>query len=92
MGESDTERRIHVKRLRFFLILGGTGCRITDMSDSAASRKRAHIACTEHIPDQTVRLEHGELAVIACRDTGCILPTMLEQLQRIINQLVDWCL
>ena len=80
MGESDAERRIYIKGLSFFLVLGRTGSRITDMPDTAASRKCAHVARTENIPDQTVRLEHGELAVIACCDTGCILPAMLEQL------------
>ena len=89
MGECNAERGIDVKRLRFLLVLGGTGCRITDMADSAGSRESAHVTGTENVPDQTVRLEHGEFAVIAGCDTCSILTTMLQELQCIVNQLVD---
>ena len=60
------------------------------MADTARSRQGSHVACAENIPDQTVRLEHGEFAVIAGSDTGSVLTAMLQKLQCIVNQLVDW--
>lgn len=92
VGKRDAERCIHIEWLCFFFILGRTGCRVTDMADTAVSGQRAHIPGTENVSDQTVCLEHRELAVTAGGNTGSVLTAMLQKLQCIIDQLVDRCL
>lgn len=53
MGECNAERGIDVKRLRFLLVLGGTGCRITDMPIPQVPGRARMLRVRENVPDQT---------------------------------------
>ena len=91
MHQHDAKRRIHVKRLRFFLAVGITGGGVTHLAQATIARQRAHVASAKHIAHHPLGLVHEELALLLGDDTRGILATVLQQQQRVINQLVHRC-
>ncbi|CPI88074.1 Uncharacterised protein [Bordetella pertussis] len=89
VGEHDAERRIDVERLRLFLAGAGAGGGIAHLAHAAGARQRAHVAGTEHIAHQAVRLVHVEVVALQRGDARRVLPPVLQQQQAVIEQLVD---
>ncbi|GAB2874228.1 hypothetical protein GCM10027277_49330 [Pseudoduganella ginsengisoli] len=59
------------------------------MADAGASAQGAHVAGSEYIGDKTVRLVHGENAVIVCGDACRLLAAVLQQEQCIVENLIS---
>ncbi|MPN08604.1 hypothetical protein SDC9_155888 [bioreactor metagenome] len=87
----DTEGRIHVEGLSLFL----AGCiarsGIPHLTQTHITGQSTHIAGAEHILHHALGLVHEELAFLLGHDAGCILPTVLQQQQSVINQLIHGC-
>ena len=86
----DTEWGIDVKRLRFFFAVRIARCGVTHLAQPHIARQRPHIAGAKHITHHPFGLVHEKLAALLGNDTCGILATMLQQQQRVINQLIDW--
>jgi hypothetical protein len=86
--QRDAERRVDVERLRFFLARR-TGGWIAAVADTGIALQRTHVTGAEHVAHQAVGLVHGEHAAVIGRDTRCILAAVLQQQQRVIQQLID---
>ena len=86
----DTEWGIDVKRLRFFFAVRIARCGVTHLAQPYIARQRPHIAGAKHITHHPFGLVHEKLAALLGNDTCGILATMLQQQQRVINQLIDW--
>ncbi len=87
--QHQTERRIHIERLRFVVINGGTSGRIAHMGDTRIAGKRAHVAGAKHVVRQTIALvQMKSIALQRCNARG-ILTAMLQHLQTVIQQLID---
>ncbi|OIQ67729.1 hypothetical protein GALL_506890 [mine drainage metagenome] len=87
--QHQTEGRIHIERLRlrfaFCIACGG----VTHLTDAVIARQRAHIAGTKHIAHHAACLVHEQLRARSGHDARRILPAMLQQEQRVVEQLVD---
>ena len=94
VNQDQAKWRVHVERLRLFFVERIACGGITHLTQTNRARQSAHVTRAEHIFDHATGLVHEELASVcigACRhDTGCILTTVLQQQQRVIDQLVDW--
>ena len=83
-----TKRCVHIERLRLFFA-GRIACRgVAHLAQTHVARQSAHIAGAEHILDHALGFVHEELALLLGHDTGCILTTVLQQQQGVINQLI----
>jgi hypothetical protein len=89
MAKDDTERRIHVERLR----LGGRPCRtgggIARVSDTALPAERAHVARAEHVAHHARSLVRMEVGAVRGDDARRILAAMLEDQQPVVQKLID---
>ena len=86
--QHQAERRVDVKRLRFLLALGIARGGVAHLADAIVARQRPHIAGAEHIAHHAARLVHVELGPRSGDDARRILPTVLQQKQRIVEKLV----
>ena len=84
VGKHQTERRIHIKRLRFGRIIGRARSRIAAMSNAPVANQAAHIARAKHIAHQTGTFVHMKTATRSCGYPGCILSAVLKHLQTIV--------
>ena len=89
--QHDAEGRIDVERLRLFLAEGVAGRRVARLAQAAVARQRAHVAGAKHVLHHALGLVHEELAILLRHDAGRILPAVLQQQQRVIDQLIDRC-
>jgi len=87
VGHGNPVGRVHVERLR---LGGGLGPRrgIATMPDAHVALQAHHVTGVEHIPNETHRLAHVELAGLARHDPRGILTAMLQHGQPIIEGLI----
>lgn len=90
--EDDAERRVDVKRLRFFLVRRRTGRRIAHLPDADVARQAAHVARAEHVAHHAVGFVHVEVVAVRRGDSRRILPAMLQEQQAVIDELIDGAL
>ncbi len=76
MPEHNTERRIHIKRLRFFFRVAA-GRRISNVANPHFPSQANHILRPKHIAHQSVPFLNVDLVSIISRHTGSILPAVL---------------
>ena len=88
MYQHDAERRIHVKRLCFFFVVGRACRRVAHLPQAAVAGQGAHVAGAENIAHHALVLVHEKLAVFLGGDACRILPAVLQQQQGIVKQLV----
>src|SRR5690606_41634210 len=88
MNKSDAKRRIHIKRLSLVDAVAGTRRWVTNLAQTAVARQRAHIAGTEDVAHESVRLVHIEELLMRGGNARRILTAMLQQQQAVVNQLV----
>jgi hypothetical protein len=60
------------------------------MGNTDVSNQAAHMAGLKHIFHQAVVFMHKKCIAISGHDTRCVLTTMLQYQQTIIQQLVNW--
>ncbi len=87
--QRDAEGRIHVERLGLFLAVGVAGRRVAHLAQAHGAGQRAHVAGAEHVAHHALGLVHVDLAALQRDDARRILAAMLQQQQRVIDQLVD---
>ncbi|MNW03393.1 hypothetical protein D3C71_1993200 [compost metagenome] len=58
------------------------------MTNACITEQRAHVTGTEHVPHQAAALVHVKGLAIGRNNPGCVLTTVLQQLQTVIQQLV----
>ena len=87
--QHDTEGRVHIKRLRFFLAIGVACSGVTHLAQPDVAGQGAHVARAEHVTHHALGLVHEELALLLGHDASGILPPMLQQQQGVVDQLVD---
>jgi hypothetical protein len=88
--EHQAEGRIHVERLRLGGVVGRPRRRVTAVGDAPVADQIAHIAGAENVAHQPRALVHMEAPALCGGDARRILAAMLEHLQPVIEQLVDW--
>mmetsp|Transcript_59251 Transcript_59251/g.139740 ORF Transcript_59251/g.139740 Transcript_59251/m.139740 type:complete len:404 (-) Transcript_59251:1158-2369(-) len=87
--QHDAERRVDVEGLSLFLAVGIAGGRVAHLAEADRARQRAHVAGAEDVAHHAARLVHEALLALHRDDTGRILTAMLQQQQRVIQELVD---
>ncbi len=87
--QHDAERRVHIKRLRFVLVERVAGGGIAHLADAAFAWQCAHVARAKHVAHHAARLVHVKLALLLGHDAGRVLAAVLQQQQRIVEQLID---
>ena len=89
VAERDAERRIDVEGLRFKVGEGGARGRITAMADAGIAVQLAHVSRAKHITDVARALPHVEHLALGRGDAGSVLAAMLQQQQRVVEELID---
>jgi hypothetical protein len=89
MRQHDAERRVDIERLRLGQTGSRTGSRVTHMCDTGIAHQRAHVAGAEHIAHHAAALVHVKGLATGGDNTRRILPTVLQHLQSVIQQLID---
>jgi hypothetical protein len=91
--QHQAEGRVHVEGLGLFLIEGVASGRVADLTQAHGAGQRTHVAGAEHVLHHAAGLVHEELATVRIRsgrhDPRRILTAVLQQQQRVIDQLVD---
>ena len=87
--QHDAIGRVDVERLRLFLAVCVARGGIAHLAQAHAARQRAHVARAEHVAHHAARLVHEALRALHRDDAGRVLPAMLQQQQRVVDQLVD---
>jgi hypothetical protein len=87
--QRDAERRVHVEGLRLFLAVGIAGGGVAHLAQARGAGQRAHVAGAEHVAHHALGLVHEDLAALQGDDAGRVLAAMLQQQQRVVDQLVD---
>jgi hypothetical protein len=88
--QHDAVRRVDVERLRFFLAVGVAGGGVAHLAQARVAGQAAHVAGAEHVAHHALGLVHEELAFLLGDDAGRVLAAVLQQQQRVVDQLVDW--
>ena len=90
MGQNNSVRSAYIKWLRLFFATCRTSGWISHLSNTSITNEAAHIASSKDISHQAIGFVHCEgIAVHRC-DTGCILSTMLQKQQCVIEKLIYW--
>ena len=91
--QHQTEGSVHIEGLSLFLVECIARGRIAHLAQAHRARQRAHVAGAEHVLDHAACLVHEELAPMRIRagrhDACCVLTAVLQEQQRVINQLID---
>ena len=87
--QHNAKRCIHVERLCLFLAEGIARRGVTHLTQAAVAGQSTHVAGAKHIFDHALGLVHEKLAPLLGNDTYSILAAVLQQQQRVINQLID---
>jgi hypothetical protein len=59
------------------------------MADADITLQLQHVTLAKHIPNEAVVFARAQGAVIVRRDTGRILPAMLQNRERVVYGLID---
>ena len=85
----DAKRCIHVKRLGFFFFRR-TACRgVAHLTEACVARQRTHVTGAKYVAHHALGFVHEEFAPILGDDACGILTPVLQQQERVINQLID---
>jgi hypothetical protein len=87
--QHDAEGRIDIEGLGLLLAVGVAGRRVADLTEPAVARQGPHVARAEHVAHQALGLVHIELAFLLRDDARRVLPAVLQQQQRVVDQLID---
>jgi hypothetical protein len=90
MTQRDPERRVDVERLRLLHARCRACSGIADVGDADVAGQIAHVSRAEDLAHHAVALPHRKTGALAGGDASGILPAMLQQLQRVVEQLVHW--
>ena len=88
VGQGDAVGRIDIERLGFGLARR-TGGRVADMTDAHIALQPLHVTRMEHVPYQPVVLAQQKATFIPGHHAGGILSAVLQDRQRVIDQLID---
>ncbi len=86
--EDQTVGRIHIERLRLFLIRGCATRGVAHMPEPDMAEQGTHVAGTIRLAHLPASLHHVELAAIGGGDSRRILTAMLQQQQAVVDLLV----
>ena len=84
----DAEGGIHVERLGLFLARGIARRGVAHLAQADIARQCPHVARAEDVAHHALGFVHEELALLLGDDARGILPPVLQQQQRVIDQLV----
>ena len=87
--QHDAVGGVHVEGLRLLFAVGIACCGVAHLAQPHVAAQRTHVARAEHIAHHAAGLVHEVLVALHGHDAGGILPTMLQQQQGVIDQLVD---
>ena len=87
--QHDAVRRVDVERLRLLLAVGVAGGRIAHLAEPDRAGQPAHVAGAKDVAHHAARLVHEALGALHRDDAGGILAAVLQQQQRVVDQLVD---
>ena len=87
--QDDAKRRIHIEGLRLFFAERIAGRGITHLTQTCIAWQCPHVAGAEHVTHHALGLVHEKFTPLLRDDTRCILTAVLQQKQRVIDQLVD---
>jgi hypothetical protein len=94
VDQHQAEGRVHIEGLGLFFVEGIACGGVTHLAQAHGAGQAAHVTGAEHVLHHAAGLVHEELAPVgpgAGRDdAGCILTAVLQEQQRVIDQLVDW--
>ena len=88
--EHDAVGRVDVEGLRLFFAVGVAGRRVAHLAEAHRAGQRAHVAGAEHVAHHAARFLHEALGALHGDDAGRVLAAVLQQQQRVVDQLVDW--
>jgi hypothetical protein len=88
MSKADTVWGVHKEGLRLERTIEAS-CRIANVPYSDIALKRQHVALLEHIAHKTRVLANEHFAFVASHDACCILTTVLQTGQRIVDLLIN---
>ena len=86
--EHDAVRCVHVERLRFILVLGGTLRGVAHVTEPHRAGQAAHVAGAVGLTHVAPGLVHVEGPAVCRGYSGRILSAVLQQQEAVINQLV----
>jgi hypothetical protein len=90
--QHDAEGRVHVERLRLFFAVGIAGRRVAHLAQAHRCRAaRACCACGTRRAPCRLALCMKHLRALHRDDAGRVLAAVLQQQQRVVDQLVDGC-
>ena len=89
MCQNDTKRRADIERLGFCAAARIACSRIADMCNACITDQVAHITGTEHFAHHAFALVHMKYIAFGSNNTCCVLTTVLQHLQTIIQHLID---
>ena len=87
--EHDAEGRVDVEGLRLLFAVGVAGGRVAHLAQADAAGQRAHVAGAEDVAHHAARLVHEAARALHRDDARGVLPAVLQQQQRVVDQLVD---
>jgi hypothetical protein len=87
--QRDAERRVDVEGLRLELRHGRPRGRVATVADADRAREVAHVPGAKDVADVAAALVHVEHRALAGDDAGGVLAAVLQQQQRVVEQLVD---
>ena len=85
----DAVGRVDVEGLRLFFAVGIARRRVAHLAQPHLPRQAAHVARAEDIAHHAARLVHEALGALHGDDAGSVLAAVLQQQQRVIDELVD---
>ena len=87
--QNNAEWGADIKRLSLCAAARIACSRIADMCNACITDQVAHIAGTEHFAHHAFALVHMKYIAFGSNNTCCVLTTVLQHLQTIIQHLID---
>jgi hypothetical protein len=87
--QHDAVRRVDVERLRFLFVERVARGRVANLAEPHRSGQAAHVARAKDVAHHAARLVHEALGALHRDDAGRVLAAVLQQQQRVVDQLVD---
>ena len=92
MYQDQTERGIHVKRLRFLFAVSIACGGVTHLTQTDIAWQGPHIASAKHVAHHALGFVHEKLLLKLRDNARRVLPTVLQQQQGVVNELIHRCL
>jgi phage gp46-like protein len=90
--EDDAVGRVHVERLRLFLVAGGTLGGVPDVPETHGPQQGAHVTGAEGLPHVTAGLVHVVDVTLDRGDARRVLSSVLQEEQCVVDGLVGGAL